>query len=629
MSTSSLQQLLKAYTAKTGSAVASYDEFCEFAKTYAEHHAEGDDELNRYLVGAESTVREGLFSLEEQHLVCISETAGKKSIIFVPFITEKARAQYEKLLKKPSLPFPSMQYIPKQFPREAIVRRAAPELFSALLVKQNISSGALFCVAFPGDVPPILLPESVSISTVAAIALSKIGLRLIEEDTHDYFYKKLMVANSDREASIKLFFSMMVSKPQQMLESEEIMGERFYYWNQLCFFIKKDHEKIKEFSPEDAALLQAVNIAEQYILVLKDKTKDESSKTESFLALEDALAKPPYFYALPAIGKFTDSVGKPLLGRYSEEELKAHIKALATSNEEGAMPRLLCFTSSGTRYYVYKEKVFPLIARLTGEAHDTIEKRLASRWYSALRSFERLDEMHDKLKFEKCLQKEIDSTSPILSAILAIDYLPLLEIDVQKAGGGTSHLFRAGQLLPPSQLLCLSAQGILSKVKRRLPFWYSIPILNRIIALFVPARRPVKTPQSDASYTKTSGEAKSDAQKRRLSNRASLAEGAKALANDMIPQGSTIDRELDSYCKGWNKLITESAHNQLTEDVNALIYSYSKNAIKTVTPAMLDDDTITAMAEAILRVPNMKKITNQEALLMYVKLYILRLITNG
>lgn len=625
----SLQSLLRSYSSKAGNAVLPYDEFCEYAKKYAQRYVEDEEELSRYLVNTESTVREGLFQLEEQHLVCISETAGKKSIIYVPFITEKTKAQYEKMLKTPSLPFPSMQYIPKQFPQQALVRRAAPELFSALVVKQNPSSGALFCVGFPGEVPPILMPESISVETVAHIALSKISLRLVEEDTHDYFYKKLMVANSDREASIKLFFSMMLSKPQQMLESEEISGERFYYWNQLCFFIKKDYEKIKDFSPEDVNLLQAVNIAEQYILVVKDKNKNDTSKEECFKELENALAEPPYFYALPAIGKFTDSMGKLLLGRYSEEELKAHLKTMTTESEEGQMPHLLSFVSSSTRYYVYKEKIFPLIARLCGEAHDTIEKRLINKWYAALRSFASLPEMHDKVKFEDRLQKEINSTSPILAAILALDYLPLLEIDVQKSGGGTSHLFRAGQLLPPSQLIMVNSTSLMAAAKRRLPFWYSIPILNRIIALFAPVAAPRQMEHPAPAKINDAPVAKTDLQKRRLANRASLAEGARALIEDLIPQGSTIDRELDSYCKQWNMLITQTAHDQLIEDVNALIFSYSKNAIKTVSAAMLNDDTITSMAEAILRVPSMKKITNQEALKMYVKLYILRLITNG
>lgn len=627
MATVSLQSLLKAYSAKCESPMMGYDDFCEYVKRYAEHHIEEGEAFSRYLVNTSEAIKEDLFHLEEQHQAYISEIAGKKCITFVPFITDKAVAQYEKLLKKPSLPFPSMTDVPKHIPAQALQRRAAHELFGALVVKQDTSSNALFCVAFPGDVPPVILPERIKVETLASIALNKISMRLMEEEMHDYFYKKLMIANSDREASIKLFFALMINKPQQMLTAEEVMGDMFYYWNQLCFFMKKDYEKIKDFTADDINLLQAVNIAEQYVLVLKDKTKSDTTKGDSFKMLEAALALPPYFYSLPAIGKFTDNVGKPLLGRYSEEELKEHLKAMTTQSKNGELPALLGFTSEKTRYYVYKQKIFPLISRLCADAHDTIEKKLAAKWYMTLRSFGSLPEMRDKMKFEDRLQKELDATAPILSAILALDYLPLLEIDVQKNGGGTSHLFSAGKLLPLSKLLMMSNSQILAEARGKLPFWYSIPILNRIIALFVPVSKPKHTaapqPVSEASVPK------SDVQKRRLANRASLAEGALSLAEDMIPQGSTIDRELDSYCKQWNKLITETAHNQLTEDVNALIYSYTKQAIKTVTPALLNDDTITAMAEGILRVQNMKKITNQEALKMYVKLYILRLITNG
>lgn len=622
-----LQSFLKAYTAKSGSPVIGYDDFCEYIKLYAEHHIQENEALSLYIVNTAEAIKEELFRLEAQRIAYISETAARKYITFVPFIADKAISQYEKLAKKPSLPFPSMKDVPKQVPPQVIARRAAPELFSALMIKQDTSSNALFCVAFPGDVPPIIMSERIDIQTLASIAINKVSMRLMEEDAHDYFYKKLVMSNSDREASIKLFFAMMINKPQQMISVQEVAGDMFYYWNQLCFFIKKDYEKIKDFTAEDISLLQAVNIAEQYILILKDKTQKENSKAESFKALESALAQPPYFYSLPRIGKFTSLAGRPLLGTYSEEELKEHLKEMTTSGKAGELPHLLGFTASNTKYYVYKEKVFPLISRLCAEAHDTIEKRLVAKWYTSLRVFENLPEMRDKVRFESCLQKELNAASPVLASLLALDYLPLLEIDVQKDGGGTSHIFSAGRLLPLSKLLALSNGRVMAEAKSRLPFWYSIPILNRIIALFNHAdkQQHIAAAPSKGGFSLP----KNDAQKRKLANRASLADEAQLLADDMIPQGSTIDRELDSYCKQWNKLITETAHNQLIEDVNALIYSYTKQAIKGVTPSVLNDDTITAMAEAILRVKNMQKITNQEALMMYVKLYILRLITNG
>ena len=108
-----------------------------------------------------------------------------------------------------------------------------------------------------------------------------------------------------------------------------------------------------------------------------------------------------------------------------------------------------------------------------------------------------------------------------------------------------------------------------------------------------------------------------------------LAAAAKEIEAQFVPEGSTIDRELDSYSKQWNKLITKEAHAQLTEDVNSLIRDYMRKIIHTISAQTFTVNRIESLAESLVKTPNMQKLSDQDALYMYIQLYIIRLVGNG
>ena len=104
---------------------------------------------------------------------------------------------------------------------------------------------------------------------------------------------------------------------------------------------------------------------------------------------------------------------------------------------------------------------------------------------------------------------------------------------------------------------------------------------------------------------------------------------AKDISESLVPSGSTIDRELDSYEKIWNKMITKEAHNSLLEDVNCLIRDYTRKIMRTISAQTFDESRLRSLAEGLVKTPNMQKIKEEEALTIYVELYMLRLLLNG
>ena len=105
-------------------------------------------------------------------------------------------------------------------------------------------------------------------------------------------------------------------------------------------------------------------------------------------------------------------------------------------------------------------------------------------------------------------------------------------------------------------------------------------------------------------------------------------EAARNVTAELVPYGSSIDRELDSYLKLWNKMITKEAHASLTEDVNSLIRDYTRKVMRTISASTFTADRVRSLAEALVKTPNMQKINEEKALTEYVTLYILRLVSN-
>ncbi|MFA6855924.1 MAG: hypothetical protein WCR31_01830 [Treponema sp.] len=623
-----LGTLLRFYATRQGSAFVSFHDFCDYLKKYAEHHVEEQADLVKYLGNPEDIVQSELEKLAEKHLVYfLDRTPDKLTIIVIMYFTVQYAQRYKEISTNPSIPFPSIADLPKQVPFDAIESENATDLFPVLFAGQDLKSPRLFCVQLPHDVPPILLPECIPVNILTNAAMAKLRTMLKKEEYHDYFLKKLRNANPGKELSTQTFFDQIISRPDTALQSMETSGDAFYFWSQLCYFVRQDFEKVKDMTLEDTNLLQSVSISELYMLMLKNKIQKQQQKQDALRDLEQALNKPPYFYSMQGILKLTDAKGIPLHGRYSDADLKNFLETLTSESKDTELPRLLVFKiDSGMRYFVYKTKVFPLIVRLCNEAHDIVEKKLIDKWFNVLENYEKLSEMHGRQEFEECIKKEVEAESPVLYALLNSNFLPILDIEMQNDMENRKFkLFSDGHLLPYSKLLMLDCNTILSSAKIMLPFWYIIPVISQIVRFFM------KRPKTKKTVVKSANAEYAEEKKpeKNMTKREALAAAAKKQEERFIPAGSTIDRELDSYCNQWNKLITKEAHIQLTEDVNSLIRDYMRKVIHTISANTFTTERIGSLAETLIKTPNMQKITDQDALYMYTQLYILRLVENG
>ena len=628
--TSNLSAIIRYYAEKQKSPFIDLKEFSAYVKKYAEHHVEEQSELVKYLGDPSGTLTAELQGLSEKHLVAIITANNKKTIVSITFLSSKYANLYKDMMKNESIPYPQATDLPKAFPNQVLEHKVLSQYIPAIIEKDNSKSPLLYILDFARELPSMLIPACVPIKALLDTAQQKVRKILKKDEFHDYFLKKLRSTNPTKEISIKNFYTHFVdTENYQFAEFQD--GEDYYIWNQALYYIRQDFEKIQDRTVEDTNILQAVQILETHSSYLKEKFQNEHKRSEAIKELEAALAKSPYFFSMPQILKFQDQNGRLLYGQYTEDDLKEFLQKMTTDGEANELPQLLVFkVESGTRYYVYKKKVSQVVVRLCNEAHDSIEKQLEDHWYDVMMDYERLPEMSNASEFEACLHELVEKNSPILYALLNANFMTILSYEHDEDSLEGFRLFVDGKLLPYSDLLMLKNSKILANAKSRLPFYYTLPVISWIMSLFSGRSKEKKRASTTVIVEKNpfeEEEKKSDSGPKQSKTQA-LASNAKAIAKDLVPEGSTLDRELNYLTKQWNKMISKEAYNNLTEDVNSLIRDYTRRVVKTLSATSFTRERVENLAKTLVNTPNMQKIKEDKALTEYVILYMLRLVSN-
>lgn len=644
--TTSIIVLLKFFASRQKSGTIEFNEFCDYLKRYSEHHLEQQPSLVTYLSDTANILLKELDKLsKEKQIVLLTQTPEKKFIIVIPYFIDIYASRYKDIRSTPQTPFPLETDIPKRIPNEILTRKSASELINKLLTSEVLSEKALYSLVFPHDAPAILLPSTVSVFTLIECAILKIRTMLSKEEHHDYFLKKLTVSNPGKEMTAKNIFNRFVQTPEagaQMIKEPE---DSFYFLTQLLFFIKQDYEKVKDFTQEDLSILQSVYILEIACNFFKCRAQENNKKKTALNTLEQLLSKPPYYFTFDSITKFSSSSGVPLLTLYNEDDLRNYLHKKTTECEATELPEMLVFkTDDDKRYFIRKNKVFPLIMRLCTDARITIRETIKKSWFTVLKDFDSLPEMKEQNAFEHRLEKEVEAQSPILYALLNSSFLHLINYEINSTPdssdleGGRISLFENGILIPYSEILLMNRQELFTDTRILLPFWYTVPIISWIIKLVM---RPPKSKKGKKQKTETELyhekellQSKKDKEESALSQNVSvprkvaLREAARSLEKEIVPSSSTLDRELKSYEHQWNKLIGKVTHNNLTEDVNSLIRDYLRKVLRTLSAEGLTYERIQSLAESLVNTPGMQKIGEKDALLMYIELFMIKLVKN-
>ena len=631
-----LSVLLRLYTSKQNSPTVIIQDFCDYLQKYARHYMQEAPELVRYLDDTINTVQKEIDSLEIAGKVIISIDVKNRKTVFVPqFFIDRMIQRYRDLEDRPEVPFPLSAELPQGFPASFIKPIYITSDFATLIESGERTNTHLYQLIFPDETPPLVYPPSLSPEKLLDLALAKIRLFLHKDESRDFIQKRMMIANPGKELTIKNQLTQFQTRPSESQRALKHAGEAFLFFSYLCSFIRQDFSKKNEKTPEEITLIQAVYITEYLNNYYKNRAQAELQRETALKNLELCFQKPPYYYDMETISRFTDSRGVPLLGQYKNTDLDSFIKERTADSSSSMLPLLLVFkTANGNRYFILKEKVVPLAVKLCNDSRKVIKETLTREWFQLLRNYRQEDAMKTQGDFERKLESLCKSSAPMLHALLTASFIPLLPLEATGPEADVPNgfkMFDRGKLLPWSELLMLNRQELLTDTRIMLPFWYTIPILSSIVAFF---RRPrsskeqERKPQAQAIEELEAAPKGKSAKEIRDQRKTELRGAAQRLERKFVPEGSTLESELSAQLDLWNRTLNPQVKDNLTEDVNSLVRDYVRRIIKSIKASTFDAARVENLAQTLVDTPSLIKIKNRDALVGYVELYIIHLIRN-
>jgi hypothetical protein len=231
--------------------------------------------------------------------------------------------------------------------------------------------------------------------------------------------------------------------------------------------------------------------------------------------------------------------------------------------------------------------------------------------------------MDNDADFERLLARLTGTHCPGFRSLLTDIKLPLIWLEMEKFPDKIPEippLFFNGKLLPYSEILLFNRRELLSSIRLLLPFWYSLPLITAIISFFKNfGRNKTKKNEDDSGEEKILGEEKESA---RVETKKSLQNCQRIL----IPLGHTMDNYLLELENRWSKLLDKQAQFNLAEDVKSLVRDYVRRVSRVNRHPKFTIESLGEMANSIItRNSTLQKMRDQDALNLYIKLYLIKL----
>jgi hypothetical protein len=587
-----------------------------------------------------------LFLLAKDKKIAL-ESAGNEigSILLPERIAGAFAAEFNRIEENQAVPFPDEETVKVPVPGEWI--RTVPLDTDLGALSEECAAGGAECsvpllrIVFPAGLKPVIVPVQLVPDKLLECSALKIRAFVRKEANRDFMYNKLVFAFPGKEGQLQEALTETLTRPYDAIEGLKRADSdfAFSFWNHLLTSIKKDMEKKGDKTPDDLAIYQAAFVCEFYANHFKGKAQRIIDRQAAFKSLDACLKKPPHQFSLDEILSFNDSKGIPLLGKFSREELEERLRDLSAHPEPGMLPELLVLPAQGQKVYVAKEKALILALRLIGEARKELRTLIVEQWKKVLAEYRQIPPMRDDAAFSAELQSLVQSHYPLLHALLAENLLGAIAVEMEGKGeipADVEGLLDRGELVSLGQLLDLRRNTLLIDARMLLPFWYSISVLAFFAKLLKKlgetGKRPPR-PQERRETVKVAAtaeitaarqsEAKSQAKpgKSPQDRRAEFAAAATKVARELVPAGQGLDVCLIDLEVRWNTLLNAQAKANLTEDVNSLVRDYLRSIVRSMGGGSFTTDRVKNLASTLAATANLSKIKNQQALELYIQLY--------
>ncbi|MDR1178789.1 MAG: hypothetical protein LBK64_08170, partial [Spirochaetaceae bacterium] len=609
------------------------DTFIDVLGKTASRKVKDCPEWTRWVDDTALRVWEELTPLVEDGHCQIIDSGGTSRILLLHFYVELIQQSWQNLDASADLPFFDEESFQVPFPQGQIRPVSVEFDFPSYIEQPQETLLPIIKLIFPGNLGNTLALANMIPSPLMEAAILKIRSLLRSHNNKEYFLHKLLPSFQGKENKLREALNQIVVKPFEALRIMRDSGEfTFLFWAYFNNLLKKDISQKKEPLPAETGALQSVYFLEVFNSYYKGIAVRRREKELALKNLELQLGKPPFLYTLDDIIKFADNKGIPLLGQYSQEALEQYLKTKTTEAKEDELPELLIVRGlQEERWFVKKVRMLPLCARLLADARIRIRQAISRRWLKLLKQYQNEYAMENDEEFESLLRKYLYDLAPTLGAVLGDQKLYLAYCELEKTQGGipeSSRIYADGVLIPLASLLLIRRKDLLTDTRILLPFWYTVPIISEIIAIFKNWGKQRKLKKMRRQKKEAGDEDMLPAKQSALQQHR-LKAAAQELRDSLIPEGHTLDSYLDLLHDRWNRLLGKQAKKNLTEDIHSLIRDRLRHTLRMQPNAALTGSSLAKMADKIISdTPALYRLSAQDSLKLYIQLYMTKIILN-
>ena len=617
--------LLRVFSARIKSPAFGIAEFLDYTGKFAAKKAIQEPEWKKWADNAEGQFNAEILSLTESGK-CIVLAHAKGGRIFVPSACrDLITAAYRDIDSLANSPFPNEHSLKLRMPggfARVIQLHSDMGLFFGD-EEDAPDPGEIISLQFPQNCGNALMLASMLPRKLMELALLKIRSYLQTRGNKDFVLNKLIGQLQGREKVLKDIVDRVMIRPLDCVnEMERSADFPYLFWTYFCPLVKNDITKKNEILSEDMAALQAVCVIEVCGSFYRARAAKRREVDAAFMNLEARMDKKPWRYTLDEIVGFKNDKGVSLVEIYSPRELEGYIQTAITESRDGLLPQWLVLQGEkkGERWFAKKERYVFLCTKLLQEAQQRIKADINKNWSKLLQNYSREPAMETDTEFEKYLEKQTRTLFPDLPALLGDPKLFLAYEEINRGQGTAQQLFRDGNVLPYNVLYSLDRRLLLSDVKLRLPFWFSVPILVAIIGFFrkLGAKKKAKKWQNTSEDAGVVTKEQSELQK-------SISQVESAL----VPPGKTLDGYLAELEERWVHLIDQDARDNLVNDVHVLLRDNLRSTMRVYRKKKISRDGLHDIVELMISRNNaLRSLKEQRALQQYMELYAIKLLSS-
>jgi hypothetical protein len=635
-----LYTILLSYANKHRSPAIEINGFLSFLNRYAIHYAPErpewrvwtQDITTKFWAELNPLVAAGKCELHSEG------TAGK--LLMLEYYAEVINKMYENLETQAHLPFPDERTLGLKIPAEQIKAVSILLDMNEYMLHPLTTDMPVLRIEFPEEQGAALFLARHVPQRALEASLIKIQYHIQNQNNKDYYAARLSTQLQGKDVLIKDLLNQLETRPLDCLSHIQEAGEfASLFWPYFAAVVKLELKKKNEFTSADLATMQAIYFIEFFVGYYRTRTSAEKERELALWEIETKLEKPPYLFTFKDILGFTDASGHFLAEVYGQESLEKLLQEKTTKIPEDAdpgvtLPPLLIFRNRfDEQVFISKSKVFPLAAKLLGEARTQIRKTISARWTNVLKEFQSELPMENDKDFERILTGYVAQIAPSLNMLLLDQKVYLVQAELERTQGGLLQYAKLfddhGKLLPLSILLLTSRKDLIMDVKILLPFWYSIPIISAIIGFFRRLKAGKKKKAGREEAEKEPEEQKPRPRSETTNPEIILKRAATQFQAEKVPAGQTVDQYLTSLEKRWRKILDADAHKQMSHDVQTLVKKKLQRMMSIRTSKMAGIHTITEMADSIIfETPTLMELDSTDSMKLYISLCISKILKN-